>query len=95
DAKFIGYDSLNFKAIESLQKDEEIIVYCSVGYRSEIVCEKLSELGFTNVSNLYGGLFEWVNQSKPIVDGEGNITNRVHAFDKTWGIWLNKGEKVY
>ena len=36
-----------------------------------------------------------VNQSKPIVDGEGNITNRVHAFDKTWGIWLNKGEKVY
>ena len=95
DAKFIGYDTLNFKTLESLQKDEEIIIYCSVGYRSEIVCHKLSELGFTNVSNLYGGLFEWINQSKPIVDGEGNITDRVHAFDKTWGIWLNKGEKVY
>ena len=59
DAKFIGYDTLNFKALESLQKDEDIIIYCSVGFRSEIVCQKLSELGFTNVSNLYGGLFEW------------------------------------
>jgi len=95
EAKFIGYETLNFKVLDSLQKDEEIIVYCSVGYRSEIVCEKLLELGFTNVSNLYGGLFEWVNQSKPIVDTEGNFTNRVHAYDQVWGIWLKKGDKVY
>ena len=95
EAKFIDYETLNFKVLDSLQKDEEIIVYCSVGYRSEIVCEKLLELGFTNVSNLYGGLFEWVNQSKPIVDTEGNFTNRVHAYDQVWGIWLKKGDKVY
>ncbi len=92
---WVGYDYLNLKPMKKLAKDTEIIVYCSVGYRSEKVAEKLKEKGFTNVSNLYGGIFEWKNNDFPIVNDNQDTTEKVHAYNKVWGIWLNKGEKVY
>ena len=95
DALWIGYDQPNWKVLNELDKDQEIVVYCSVGYRSEKICEELKKRGYTKVSNLYGGIFEWVNQEKEIVDDEGKTTEKVHAYNKSWGIWLNKGEKVY
>jgi 3-mercaptopyruvate sulfurtransferase SseA len=66
-----------------------------VGYRSEKISEKLKQAGFKDVSNLYGGIFEWVNQGNPVVDENGKITDNIHAYSKTWGVWLNKGVKVY
>ena len=48
-----------------------------------------------DVSNLYGGIFEWVNQENPVIDTTGNETKNIHAYNKTWGVWLNKGNKVY
>ena len=95
NAQFIGYDSLHISTLNNIEKDQRIVVYCSVGYRSEKVAEKLIELGYKNVSNLYGGVFEWMNQNKPVVDSTNRLTNQIHAFDKTWGIWLTNGEKIY
>lgn len=95
NARFIGYDSLHISTLNNIEKDQRIVVYCSVGYRSEKVAEKLIELGYKNVSNLYGGIFEWMNQHKPVVDTMNEETNRIHAYDETWGIWLTQGEKVY
>jgi rhodanese-related sulfurtransferase len=93
-ATFINYDALKDQNLKRLPKDKTLIVYCSVGYRSERVGERLKALGFKNVYNLYGGIFEWVNQGKPIVNAQGP-TQKVHAYSRTWGVWLNKGEKVY
>lgn len=95
DAIFVGYDSLDLSAMNQVDKSKEIIVYCSVGYRSEKVSEKLKEIGFTNVSNLYGGIFEWKNQDQPVVTPLKKPTEKIHAYNKMWGIWLNKGKKVY
>lgn len=95
NARWVGYDNFNYRSVTELPKDTAIIVYCSVGYRSERIGEKLKELGFTNVHNLYGGIFQWVNEGKPVVDMNNTETNKVHAYNKAWGIWLNKGEKVY
>ncbi|PRY07394.1 rhodanese-related sulfurtransferase [Pontibacter ummariensis] len=75
-------------------KDKLVVVYCSVGYRSERVGEKLQQAGFTNVLNLYGGLFEWVNRGFPVYNRAG-VTQQVHAYSELWGMWLQKGEKVY
>lgn len=93
-ALYAGYDNYDSTIVSRLAKDKPIIVYCSIGYRSEKIAERLIEAGFTDVYNLYGGIFEWVNQSGSIVDEEGK-TDRVHAFSRTWGIWLKEGEKVY
>lgn len=94
-ATWVGYDDFDMARMDAISKNEPIIIYCSVGYRSEKIGEKLLQAGYTNVSNLYGGIFEWVNQGKPVVDLSGEPTTKIHGYSKTWGIWLSKGEKVY
>jgi rhodanese-related sulfurtransferase len=91
---WVGYDKLDLSPLTNVPKNKPIVVYCSVGYRSEKVAEKLIAQGFTNVKNLYGGIFEWKNQDKTVVNETGE-TNQVHAFSKAWGVWLRKGQKVY
>jgi rhodanese-related sulfurtransferase len=95
NALLVGYDDFNIEKVKDLDKKTPIVVYCSVGYRSEKVAEKLKQAGFTNVSNLYGGIFEWINQGYTVVDSDEKETNNVHAYNKTWGIWLSRGNKVY
>lgn len=92
---FVGYDSLDLSPLKKVDKNEEIVVYCAVGYRSEKVAEKLVEMGYTNVHNLYGGIFEWKNQQKEIVNKHGTPTDRIHVYKKVWGVWVKEGEKVY
>lgn len=94
-AIWVGYDDFSFKRLKGISKETEIIVYCSVGYRSEKITEKLVERGYTHVSNLYGGIFEWVNQGNSVVDTDNKLTLKVHAYDKSWGVWLKKGVKIY
>ncbi len=90
----VGYSQLNLLALDKVAKDRPIIVYCSVGYRSQKVTQTLAEKGFTNVKNVYGGIFEWVNQGYPVVNKQGP-TDSVHAFSPSWGKWLERGQKVY
>lgn len=95
NARWVGYDDFNLERVADVPKNGNIVVYCSVGYRSEKVGEKLLAAGYQHVHNLYGSLFEWVNEGNPVVDAQGLPTQRVHAYSKVWGIWLKRGEKVY
>lgn len=94
-ARQVGYDKFDISVLKDVSKDRDIVVYCSVGYRSEKIAERLVEGGYTRVSNLYGGIFEWVNQGNEVVDMSEKKTDRVHAYSSSWGVWLNKGIKVY
>lgn len=94
DAEWVGYDTFSLNNITSLDKEQPILVYCTVGARSQDIGEKLKEAGYTEVYNLYGGLIEWVNEDKPIFQGD-SPTKKVHTYSQSWGIWLTKGEKVY
>lgn len=95
DAVWVGYDDFDLGKVRGLTKNQPIIVYCSIGYRSEKVTERIQSAGFTNVSNLYGGIFEWKNIGEAVYNKKDLPTEKVHAYGKTWGVWLNKGEKVY
>ncbi len=95
NARWVGYDDFSLDRVKDLDKDQPIVIYCSVGVRSERIGKRLLDAGFTDVRNLYGSLFEWVNQGYPIVDLDGRPTQKVHAYSPAWGVWLNKGEKVY
>lgn len=94
NAVFVGYNNFSIDSLKNLAKDSPIVVYCSVGYRSAKIAEKLVANGFTNVKNLYGGIFEWKNENHNVYNSNG-ITEQVHAYNKTWGMWLKKGIKVY
>mgnify|MGYP003149321972 CR=1 FL=1 len=93
-AIWVGFLSFNKRRVKNIPKDKKIILYCSVGYRSEKIAEKLQEEGFTDVHNLYGGIFEWVNESKTVVNDRG-LTQEVHPYNNEWGQWLDKGIKTY
>ena len=95
NAFFVGYKNFNVVSLQNLAKGAELIVYCSIGKRSEDITQKLNKAGYTNVKNLYGGIFEWVNQGNEVVDTNNNKTSKVHVYGRLWGQWLNKGEKVY
>lgn len=65
-------------------RDQPIITYCSIGYRSGIVARQLHDLGFTNVRNLYGGIFLWHNQGYEVWAGD-SIVKEVHPYNWMWG----------
>jgi len=46
--------------------DDEIIVYCKSGYRSQLACEILVDHGFTKVYNTLGGIKAWIEADYPI-----------------------------
>ncbi len=95
NAVWCGYDDFDISRLKEISKDKKIITYCSVGYRSEKIAEKLIQAGYKDVSNLYGGIFEWKNESNPIYDNNGYATEKIHAFNYIYGIWLTNGVKVY
>ena len=95
NAIWVGYDDFNLDRVASIAKDKKVVTYCSVGYRSERIGEKLLKAGFKDVYNLNGSLFRWVNAGYEIVDSKNQPTLKVHGYDKNWGKWLKKGEVVY
>ena len=96
-ARCIGYDNFDETALQDIPQDAEIVVYCSVGYRSEKVGEKLKKQGYANVSNLYGSIFEWVNAGHPVENAAGRPTDSVHTYNRKWSKWVIEGraQKVY
>lgn len=75
--------------LRDVDKNRAIVVYCSVGYRSSALVEKLMKQGFTEVYNLEGSIFEWANEGRPLVKG-GKAVEEVHPFDKKWSRLLEK-----
>lgn len=69
--------------LPSQAKDDLIVVYCSVGYRSSIFARKLKSAGFTNVHNLIGSIFAWANQDQDIYQGE-KLVKQVHPYNRKW-----------
>lgn len=97
NAFFVGFDQFNLEKTTKIltDKNQKIVVYCSLGVRSERIGEKLLKAGYTNVYNLYGGIFDWKNQNFSVVDSNNIETQNVHAFSKEWSKYLKKGNKIY
>ena len=93
-AQLVLYDSVATQEFPGVDRSRPVVVYCSVGARSERLGERLRSLGFQHVHNLYGGLFEWVNEGYPVVNAQGP-TQDVHPYSALWGTWLKRGRKVY
>ncbi|HQU53084.1 MAG TPA: rhodanese-like domain-containing protein [Saprospiraceae bacterium] len=87
-AKCIGYKAWDKALLQNIPKDKPIVVYCSIGYRSEKIAEKITRLGYTQVKNLYGSIFEWVNQGFPVEDESNHVTQSVHGFNEKWSKWI-------
>lgn len=73
-------------------KGARVVVYCSVGYRSSKLADRVQKYlladGAATVENLQGGIFGWFNDGRPLVNAQGS-TRRVHPYDSHWGRLLN------
>jgi rhodanese-related sulfurtransferase len=95
NAVYVGDKTFKLSTVDEFSRNDTLIVYCTVGYRSEKVAEKLKAAGFKNVYNLFGGIFSWKNNGGKVIDANGKATDRVHCYDQAWSIFLTNGEKVY
>lgn len=91
----IDFDHFVENKVKDIPLDSKIVVYCSVGYRSEKIGEKLLKLGYKDVKNLYGGIFQWKNEGFEVMNEQSMETDSVHTYNKSWSKWLEKGIKVY
>lgn len=94
---FAGYETFDLQSIQEAipVKDQYIVVYCTLGIRSEDIAEKLKENGYTNVYNLYGGIVEWKNKGYEVYDSKEQKTENVHVCNEYWSQWLKEGIKIY
>ena len=64
NATNINWNDANFEQqVSNLDKSKPVYVYCKSGGRSAKATAKLSEMGFTNVYELDGGMLSW-NEAK-------------------------------
>ena len=68
---------------EGIDYSTPIVVYCSVGYRSSAIARCLQSVGYQNVFNLSGSIFQWVNENRPVYQ-KGKPTAQVHPYQKFW-----------
>ena len=96
-ALHLGYNHLDLGVVKDVDKSRPIIVYCTVGYRSERAAIKLRKAGFSKVYNLYGSLYAWKLAGFPLEDANGESTDRLHTYNKKWGSFVPEsiGEKVH
>jgi rhodanese-related sulfurtransferase len=73
------------RALGDVPKDAAIVAYCSVGYRSSGLAEKMQKAGWKDVANLEGSIFQWANEGRPLVDAKGQPAALVHPYDEEWG----------
>jgi len=95
DAKLLEFGKMRIADMKGFDRGVPVVVYCSVGYRSERVGEQLQKAGYTTVVNLYGGIFQWKNEGRVVVNFNNKPTDSVHTFNKSWARWLTNGTKVY
>ncbi len=67
-----------------LSRETPIVTYCSVGYRSAKMAQRLRAAGFTRVQNLEGSIFAWANEGRPLRH-DGKRARLVHPYNAVWG----------
>lgn len=90
----VGFLFYSQNRVAEVKKNDLIVVYCTIGARSETIGERLMKSGYNNVYNLYGGIIEWKNLGYPVYQN-GKETANVHVYSKKWGVWLTNGKANY
>ena len=66
-------DGETMQAIEAMSKDTALAFICHIGNRSQVAGEHFRKQGFTNVSNVVGGIDAWSKEIDPSVPEYGGF----------------------
>jgi rhodanese-related sulfurtransferase len=70
--------------LSTFPKDNPIVVYCAVGYRSAKLAQQLNTAGMKRIYNLSGGIFQWANEGR-LMFRDDHLTQVVHPYNAIWG----------
>jgi rhodanese-related sulfurtransferase len=81
----------NLAAVRKIvpERSTRVVVYCSVGYRSARMVNRLREIGYAEAVNLKGSIFKWANEGRPVFQGTQPVRG-VHPYNKKWGGLLHR-----
>ena len=79
--------------LPQLPSGRPVVVYCSVGYRSSAVAERLKKAGVVAVFNLEGSIFQWANEGRPL-EADGHPTDKVHPYNSKFGKMLDEKRRA-
>lgn len=86
-AQLISPDAKAQDVLAKLDRKRPVVVYCSVGYRSSKLAERLQAAGLAQVMNLEGSIFAWANEDRALEKG-GRPATQVHPYNKRYGQML-------
>lgn len=81
-----------FKNINKFS-DRNLIVYCTIGYRSGIFANKLKKRGF-KAYNLLGGVLMWSHDKRAFYRND-LVTKQVHVYARNWDLLHSDYQSVY
>ncbi|MDJ0724526.1 MAG: rhodanese-like domain-containing protein [Prochloraceae cyanobacterium] len=73
-------DLINWQEVDF---STNIVVYCSIGYRSSLISRQLNALGYQNIFNFNGSIFEWFDRGLSVYRGN-KLVNIVHPYNRFW-----------
>ncbi|QDS97369.1 rhodanese-like domain-containing protein [Adhaeretor mobilis] len=72
-----------YQANRSQYKNHQVVVYCTIGYRSALVARQLCQQG-ENAVNLRGGILRWIQLGGSLKDQAGEQIKEVHTYGQAW-----------
>ena len=88
------HDAENARDVDAIERlidqrrPENVVLYCSVGYRSSALAEALRTRVSVPVHNLEGSLFAWANAGRQLSGLDDRAPTVVHPFNERWGRYL-------
>lgn len=86
-ARRVGADVEAAERLAAAAPDAVVVVYCSVGYRSAALVDRLRGRGRANAVNLEGSIFRWAGEGRAVYRGAERV-EQVHPYDERWGALL-------
>ena len=83
--------SLNWQEVD---KNQPIVLYCTIGFRSTEWGTTLAKQGFHNIYNLDGGIVRWKNEKRTVFNQLNQPTDSVHVYSDLFGFLLREGLAV-
>lgn len=69
----IDFNGSDFQSrIEKLDRSQSVYVYCLSGGRSAAAAQILTDIGFSNVYEMQGGISRWIAENHPVESGNFN-----------------------
>lgn len=70
EATLLPLSELEMKYATVLKdKNAPIVIHCRSGKRSMSACMFLLSKGFTDLTNVEGGIMSWIDEGYPVIDG--------------------------